>query len=113
EPSKRDHPLLRNLTLRECGAADGFAFNPLVDLAEDVRKLVELPDGDPRKRRLPPVTRILETGGQIPVLLSMPRGTFTDVVMTFPLLNAAGDLAADWPLVPSCPLVWRNVFYPL
>src|SRR5262249_31187731 len=66
---------------------------------------------DARKRRLPPVTRILETGRQIPVLLSMPRGAFTDVVMTFPLLSAQGDLATNWPLQPSFPLFWRNVLY--
>jgi len=113
EPSKRDHPLLRDLTLRECGAADGFEFQPLTDLPADVRKLVELPEGDARKRRLPPVTRILETGRQIPVLLSMLRGGYTDVVMTFPLLNDQGDLATNWPLQASFPLFWRNVLYRL
>ena len=59
------------------------------------------------------MTRLLEARGQITVLFTMPRGSWTDLVLTFPLLNDRGDLITNWPLLPSFPLFLRNVLYNL
>src|SRR4029077_13826142 len=41
------------------------------------------------------------------------RGSYTDLVMTFPLVSDGGDLITNWPLQPSFPLFFRNVLYHL
>ena len=47
------------------------------------------------------------------MLFTLPRGSYTDLVMTFPLINNKGDLTTNWPLQPSFPLFLRNVLYHL
>jgi len=70
-----------------------------------------LPDGDPRKRSLPAITRIIETSNQAPLVFAMSRGPHTDLVQTFPLINDKDDLVTDWPLQTSFPLFFRNLLY--
>jgi hypothetical protein len=43
----------------------------------------------------------------------MPRGAFTDLVLTFPLINDKGELTTNWVVLPSFPLFLRNVLYNL
>lgn len=74
---------------------------------------MKLPAGDPQARTLPPLTRLIEAGRETPLLFTLPRGSFTDLVMTFPLINDKGDLATNWPLQPSFPLFLRNVLFTL
>ncbi len=107
-PSKKDHPLLKHLTtLWDVGVSEAFVF--------DVRK--NLPDGgkaaDAEKKILPSVTRILETTGQIPLMFSLNRGPFTDLIQVFSLMNDKGDLVSNWPLQTSYPLFMRNLLFHL
>src|SRR5262249_52422181 len=83
------------------------------DLTEKAKAELQFPDTNPNKRVLPPLTRLIEAGAETPALFTLPRGSYTDLVMTFPLINAKGDLTTNWPLQPSFPLFMRNVLYHL
>ncbi len=112
--SKKDQPLLRHLTtLWDVGVNEAFRFDIKNDLDEKAKAQLKLADADAQKRVLPPLTRLIEAGGETPVLFTLPRGSYTDLVMTFPLINAKGDLTTNWPLQPSFPLFMRNVLYHL
>jgi hypothetical protein len=43
----------------------------------------------------------------------VPRDSFTDLVLTFPLLNDKDEWTTNWPLKVSFPLFLRNVLYEL
>src|SRR5206468_2024733 len=73
----------------------------------------DLPEGDKDRRTLPPLTRILEAGGGIPMMLAVQRGSYTDVILTFPLISRKGEVATSWYREPSLPLFFRNVLYML
>jgi hypothetical protein len=90
------HPLMRGLTgLDEIPIARQSAFH--FDLT------------DPR---VPPRTpRLLEIGKERAVMVALPRRAFTDVVMTFPLINNKGEWCTKWPLKLSFPLFLRNLLY--
>jgi hypothetical protein len=95
-PSHR-HPLMRGLAgLDEIVFTQAWRF-----------------DLDPEKdRRLPPdVPRLLETEKDGAVLFVLPRGTFTDVVLTAPLVTAEGKWASNWPAMVSFPLFLGNMLY--
>jgi len=63
---------------------------------------------------LPPRTpRLLETDGDTALLFTLPRQSFVDLVMTFPILNEKNEWNTNWPLMPSFPLFLRNVLYNL
>jgi hypothetical protein len=112
--SKREHPLLRHLTtLWDVGVTEAFKFDLKENLQEKAREPFNLPETDTNRRVLPPMTRLIETGGQTPVLFTLPRGPFTELVMAFPILNERGDLTTNWPLQPSFPLFLRNTLYTL
>ncbi len=112
--AKKDHPLLRRLTtLWDVGVADSFKFDAKKDLTDLGKARLSLPAGDPRAWAPPPLTRLIEAGGEIPMLFTLARGSFTDLVMTFPLINDQGGLSTNWPLQPSFPLFMRNVLYQL
>jgi hypothetical protein len=98
--AQKSHPLLRHLTtLWDVDVTEAFTF----DLA------AQLPKGE-----VPPtLTRLLEASGNVPVLFTLGRGAFTDLVFASPLLNNKGDLTTNWPLQPSFPLFLRNVLYQL
>src|SRR5436305_2727459 len=87
-----NHPVLRYLTaLYEVKMIDAF-------------KLKDLPPRTPR---------LIETDRDAAVLLTLMRGPFTDLVMTFPLFDEEGKWNSNWPLQPSFPLFLRNVLYAL
>jgi hypothetical protein len=90
------HPLMRNLTaLDEIAIFEAFRF-PLDDKRVSVRR--------------PP---LLETGKDTGVLLVLARNSFTDLVMTFPLINDKGKWTTTWNLKLSFPVFLRNVLYTL
>jgi hypothetical protein len=92
-----NHPLMRHLTgLDEIAFAGAFRF--------------------PSKKGppLPPRTaRLLECDRETAVLLALPRQSFTDLVLTFPLVTADGRWATNWNLKLSFPVFLRNVLYGL
>jgi hypothetical protein len=63
---------------------------------------------------LPPHTpRLLETAGNTLLLFTLPRQSFTDLVLTFPILNDKNEWNTNWPLMVSFPLFLRKVIYAL
>ena len=110
--SKSDHPLLRHLTtIGEIRTHEAFVFDVKENLAPEAAPLFELPDGDAKKRTLPTIERIVETSKQAPLLFTMARGPFTDLVQTFPLTSDDGGLPSDWGLQTSFPLFFWNLLY--
>ncbi len=108
-PSKGNHPLLRFVTtLSDVRIGEAFDFDLRRNLEPEADKAVEA-----EKRPLPTMTRILESNHQKPLLFSLARGPYTDLVQTFGLVSDKGDLVTDWPLQASFPLFFRNVVYSL
>jgi hypothetical protein len=91
-----NHPLMRNLTgLQDVAIADAFLF--------DLR--------DPKVPGRPP--RLLETDRENALLFTLPRRPYTDLVMTFSLIDGAGRYNTFWPLHLSFPLFLKNVVFQL
>jgi hypothetical protein len=111
-PSKLQHPLLRYLTtIMDVRTDEAFFFDVKKNLDPVAGAAFELPDTDPKKRPLPTIARIIESSNQAPILFTMPRGPFTDLVLTFPLMSDDGGLPSNWYEKPSFPLFFRNVLY--
>lgn len=91
-----NHPLMRHLTgLDEVAFTGAFRF-------------------DLRDKRVPPkVPRLLEADRETALLFVLPRSSFSDLVMTFPLVNDAGQWTTNWNLKLSFPVFLRNVLYGL
>ncbi|MBY0521839.1 MAG: VWA domain-containing protein [Gemmataceae bacterium] len=88
------HSVMKYLTaLHEIGISEGFRM-----------KVKDLPDRTPK---------LLETDGDTALMLTLPRQSFVDLVMTFPILNDKNEWNTNWPLMPSFPLFLRNVLYSL
>jgi hypothetical protein len=84
------HPVLRYLVaLQEIGIAEAF-------------KLKELPSRTPR---------LMEIDQNVTILFTLNRQLYSDLVMTFPIVNAKSEWNTNWPLLPSFPLFLRNVIY--
>jgi hypothetical protein len=72
-------------------------------------------------KELPPRTPLLMEGRQITkdrnvdtaLMVTFNRQSFTDLVMTFPILTEEGKWNTLWPLQPSFPLFLRNVLFHL
>jgi hypothetical protein len=86
------HPIMRYLAaLQEIGIADAFQI-----------------------KDLPPRTpKLLEIEHNHAILFTLSRQSFTDLVMTFPIITDSGQWNTNWPLLPSFPLFMRNVLYTL
>ena len=93
------HPLMANLT-----ALDEIAFTDAFRFELDARKDERLPQKIPR---------LLETDKETAVLFALGRGDFTDLVLTFPLVNARGEWTTTWNLKLSFPVFLRNVLFQL
>ncbi len=90
------HPLMRGLSgLQDVGIAEAFLF--------DLRA-----PGVPGR---PP--RLLETDRENALLFTLPRRPFTDLVMTFPLVDGSGRWNTFWPLHLSFPLFLKNIVFQL
>jgi hypothetical protein len=112
--SKREHPLLRDLTeLYKVGVFEYFRFDVKDNLSKEARPAFLGGEKEGPKRALPAVTRLLEAPGDLPLLFTLPRGNYTDLVMAFPLELDDGDLNTDWPIKTSFPLFLRNVLFVL
>ena len=84
------HPTLRYLVaLQEIGIAEAF-------------KLKDLPSRTPR---------LMEIDQNVTIMFTLNRQLYSDLVMTFPILNAKSEWNSNWPLQPSFPLFLRNVIY--
>jgi hypothetical protein len=90
------HPLMRHLTgLDEIAFTGAFKF-------------------DLRDKRVPPrVPRLLEADRETALLFVLPRRSFQDLVLTFPLVNDRGEWTTTWNLKLSFPVFLRNVLYGL
>jgi hypothetical protein len=106
----KDDPLLRHLRgLSEIGISQAFTFHPQDNLSPRGKELY----GPGKAKQLPNLKPLLEASQGRPLVFTLPRGPFTDLVLAFPLIDEAGDLATNWPLVPSFPLFLRNILYEL
>lgn len=82
------HPVMANLRgLYDIGIDESFV-------------LPELPEGS---------RRLMEAERGHALLLAIPRGTFTDIVMSFALISKDGRWNTRWPLENSFVLFMRNV----
>jgi hypothetical protein len=90
------HPLMRHLTaLDEIAVGEAFRF-------------------DLRDQRVPPRTpKLLEADRENALMFALARRSYTDLVMTFPLVNAQGQWATNWNLKLSFPVFLRNVLFML
>jgi hypothetical protein len=111
-PSKLQHPLLSHITtIMDVRTDEAFVFDVKKNLRPSAAGAFDLPDGDPKKRTLPTIARVIESSNQAPILFTMPRGPHTDLVLTFPIMDDDGGLPSDWFGKPSFPLFFRNVLY--
>jgi hypothetical protein len=88
----KDHPLLRYLSsVHSIGVMEAFRF-------------------DLKDPRVPPRTpRLIETDRDTAVLFTLARQSYTDLVMTFPILNAEGKWTTSWPIQFGFPVFLANV----
>jgi hypothetical protein len=88
----KDHPLLRYLSsVHSIGVMEAFRF-------------------DLKDPRVPPRTpRLIETDRETAVLFTLARQSYTDLVMTFPILNAEGKWTTSWPIQFGFPIFLANV----
>jgi hypothetical protein len=90
------HPLMRHLTaLDEIAFSGAFRF-------------------DLHDPRVPPLTpRLLEADRETALMFELPRRSFRDLVLAFPLVNDKGEWTTTWNLKLSFPVFLRNVLYTL
>jgi hypothetical protein len=92
--------------MRDVLINEAFEFHPLNNLPMELREAA-----DPKLLPQPGV--VLETTGNRPLLFSLRRDSYRDLVMTFKLFDrdAKGEvvLLTNWPLRRSFPVFLRNV----
>jgi len=68
-----------------------------------------------KMKDLPPRTpRLIESGNDTALLLTLGRQSFTDLVLTFPIFNAEDKWNTDWPArFTSFPIFLTNMLYVL
>jgi hypothetical protein len=87
-----NHPVLRHMAgLYEIGISDAF-------------KMPKLPLHTPR---------LIESDHEMAVLLTLNRQSFTDLVLTFPIITEEGEGNTNWPRHPSFPIFLRNMLHTL
>jgi hypothetical protein len=90
----KEHPLMQYLPgLQDIRVYEAFALN---------------------FKDLPPRTpRLLESDKDNALMFALTRQTFSDVILTFAVINDAGDWITNWPQQISFPLFLRNLLYVL
>jgi hypothetical protein len=69
---------------------------------------------DLKDPRVPPRTpRLLESDNNTPLMFTLARQSYTDLVQTFAVMSDDGRFNTNWPLSASFPLFLRNVTYVL
>jgi hypothetical protein len=102
-----DRFLYRITSLWDVGVAEAFVFDLKNNLDDRIKKL---PDDDVNRRLLPvKINRILEADKQVPLLFTLPREPYTDLVMTFAIFDDQGNLNTNWPHKRSFTLFVYNV----
>ena len=84
-----DHPVMRYLVLDDVFVLEAFTLPEV----KGANALIETNHG--------------------PIMFTTPRGVFTDLVMTFKLIDDNGEPKTDWPGKPSFPLFLMNAFQTL
>jgi hypothetical protein len=84
-----DHPVMRYLVLDDVFVLEAFTLPDV----KGANALIETNHG--------------------PIMFTTPRGVFTDLVMTFKLIDDNGEPKTDWPGKPSFPLFLMNAFQTL
>jgi hypothetical protein len=88
----KEHPLLQYISgLQDIRVSEAFAFN--------------FKDAPPRTPRL------LESDKDQALMFALTRQTFTDVVLTFAIIDDNGFWVTNWPQQISFPLFLRNLLY--
>jgi hypothetical protein len=65
-------------------------------------------------KNLPPRTpKLIESEHDVPLMFSLTRGAFTDLVLAFSIIDAGGAYNTDWPGKPSFPLFLQNLVHVL
>ncbi len=111
--SRPNHPLLQDLTtLWDVGVNKAFRFDTYKNLRPEVKDEYanDPTDPDQKGKKLPsPLTTLIEGRKKMPVLFTLSRRGYTDLVTTFPITKGDGDLLTNWPVQPSFPLFLRKV----
>jgi hypothetical protein len=88
----KEHPLWQYISgLQEIRVSEAFAFN--------------------FKEAPPRTPRLLESKNDQALMFSLTRQTFTDVVLTFAILDDNDNWVTNWPQQISFPLFLRNLLY--
>ncbi len=110
--SRPNHPLLQDLTtLWDVAIDKAFSFDTYKNLHADVKDKYANDPSDPKQKgkTIPPtLTTLIEGPKKMPVLFTIPRRGYTDLVTAFPITKDRG-LVTNWPVQPSFPLFLRKV----
>jgi hypothetical protein len=79
--------------------AAGFKF----DLKEN------LPENHKAKRKPPKMTPLIVAGDNVPVVFTLKRGSWTDLVLTFSIVNDKDEFNTNLALKPSFVVFCSNV----
>jgi hypothetical protein len=98
--ASKDHPLMQHVDPNnEDKVLVGFKFN-----AKD-----DLPEGQKENRKPPTLTPLFVAGDGVPVVFTIARGPYTDVVLTFPIVGENQKWNTSWPGSISFPFFFYNV----
>lgn len=108
---RKDMPPLRNALIRNPASSHSLMrhLSGLDEVAFSQAFKFDL-----RDKRVPPlVPRLLEADRETALLFVLPRRSFSDLVLTFPLVNDKGEWTTNWNLKLSFPVFLRNLLYQL
>jgi hypothetical protein len=106
---KEDMP--RNENIRVIGGNTKHPLMQYLSALQDIRigEYFRINLKDPRIPSQTP--RLLEADRDTALLFTLPRASFTDVIMAFPLITDQDEWNTDWVKQLSFPLFLRNILY--